>query len=90
MGETDKRNSIISNKVISMLTSAKIWDKKKRRQSQRNQEFQAVWARAGCHVKQRVNRGISLERLHLSQDLKVREEGAMQISKERISRQGEQ
>lgn len=40
-----------------MLTSAKIWDKKKKRsQSQRNQEFQAVWARAGCHVKQRVNR----------------------------------
>ena len=30
MGETDKRNSIISNKVISMLTSAKIWDKKKK------------------------------------------------------------
>lgn len=34
MGKTDKRNSIISNKVISMLTSAKFWDAKKEADSE--------------------------------------------------------
>ena len=33
MGERDQRNSIISNKTIYVLTSAKFWDKKKEAES---------------------------------------------------------